>query len=211
MNEVHSQLLSWFASPLDAQSSHELASIIRSCEATLEPVWHPLGFIHVKLAQSEKNDSFRMHVWSRDYRDALEQADKVHDHLFDVRSRVVFGSIKNVRYRFTKRTDGSHREVRVTYAPNDVSLSDSKLYGDLEEVGADVLQAPVEYVVPRYELHETFLHASALALTVVHTTEPQQYRPRAIFRRNAPLTPSRRPVPCDRSLWQKLLEQMLPL
>jgi hypothetical protein len=60
-------------------------------------------------------------------------------------------------------------------------------------------------------LHETFLHSSDLALTVVHTTEPEHSPPRAIFRRNSPLPPLRKPVPCDRSLWQKLLQQMLPI
>ncbi len=211
MNEVYARLLSWFASPANAQSLHELANIIRSCEGCLEPVWHPLGFIHVKLAQNEIKDSFRMHVWSRHYGNALEQVDKVHDHLFDVRSRVVFGCIKNVRYRLTPRAGGSHREVRVEYGTNDVSLRDSSLYGDLEEVSADVLRAPVEYVVPKFELHETLLHASDLALTVVHTTEPDHYFPRAIFRRDSPLPALRRPVLCDRALWQKLLQQMLPL
>jgi hypothetical protein len=73
------------------------------------------------------------------------------------------------------------------------------------------LQAPTKYVIPAFELHETSLFASDLALTVVHTTEPADYRPRAIFGRDSPLPPLRKPVPCDKSIWRGLLQKMLPL
>jgi hypothetical protein len=211
MNDVHARLTSWFASPVDAQWSSQLANIIRACEASLTPVWHPLGFIHVKLAQGEMKDTFRMHVWSSVHRDAREQGDKIHDHLFHVRSRVVFGSIKNIRYRFTPNAHGNHREVRIDYTYQDSSLRETNLYGDIEEISADVFRAPTEYVISTSELHETLLFASELAMTVVHTTEPADYRPRAIFRRDSPLPSVRTPVLCNKTLWHGLLQQMLPL
>jgi hypothetical protein len=209
MNDLYAKLTEWFSSPLDAHLSDQLASIIRSCKASLTPVWHPLGFIHVELAQSEIKDCFRMHVWSSDHRDAREQGDKIHDHLFHVKSRVVFGSIKNIRYQFIPNAQGNHREVRVNYAPHGSSLLDSNLYGDLEEIGCDVLRAPTEYIVAKFELHETLLDTSDLALTIVHTTESEDYQPRAIFRRDAPLPPVRAPIPCDKALWHSLLQKML--
>lgn len=211
MNEIHARLTSWFACQDDAQWQSQLADIINACEGSLTPVWHPLGFIHVKLSQGELKDTFRMHLWSSDHRDRDEQADKIHDHLFNVRSRVVFGSVRSARYRFIPKADGNYREVRVVYCPQDSSLRETNLYGDIEEIGVDVLQAPADYFVPMFELHDTSLFDSKTALTVVHTTEPAAYEPRAIFRRESPLPPVRTPVPCDKSLWSKLLRQMLPL
>lgn len=211
MNDLYARLSAWFSAPADASSLVELCHIIRSCEGSLDPVWHPLGFIHVKLAQGEMKDTFRMHVWSRHCREPNEQVDKIHDHLFDVRSRVVFGDLKNVRYRFSPSFSGAYREVRVDYGRNEVSLRESGIYGDLEEFGDEVLRAPVEYFVPKFELHQTLLGESDVALTIVHTTEPENYAPRAIFQRDGALPPLRKPVPCDRGVWQRLLREMLPL
>jgi hypothetical protein len=211
MSDLHARLASWFASPVDSQWPHQLAKIIRPFEASLTPTWHPLGFIHVKLAQGEVNDSFRMHVWSSAYRDSREQGEKIHDHLFHIKSRVVFGSIKNVRYQFIPKVGGGHRVVQVDYAPQHSSLRETGIYGNLEEVSGDLFQAPTEYMVSKFELHETFLAASDLALTVVHTTEPEDYKPRAIFKRDARLPPLREPAPCDKGLWYSLLQQMLPI
>lgn len=211
MNDVYAQLISWFASPDDGLWPLQLANIIRSSEESLTPVWHPLGFIHVKLAQGELKDTFRMHLWSSDHRNAREQSDKIHDHLFDVKSRVVVGSIKNVRYRFNPNANGKRREVRIDYMPHDSGLRETNVYGDIEETNSDILQAPIEYAISKFELHETLLFASDLALTVVHTTEPVDYRPRAIFHRDTPLPPVRKPVQCDKALWGGLLRKALPL
>lgn len=151
-----------------------------------------------------------MHLWPSDYRDAQEQRDKIHDHLFNARSRVVFGGIADIRYRFIPGMHGNYREVRVDYRQKNSSLRETGFYGDVEIISTNAMQAPSEYVIPAFDLHESVL-ITDLALTVVHTTDPVSYEPRAIFRRNSELPPVRTPVICDKSLWRSFLQQMLPL
>lgn len=211
MHDIHDELTSWFTRPCDLEWPDQLAKIIRCCEGDLSPVWHPLGFIHTKLSQGKQGDTFRMHLWSSQHRDAQEQEDKIHDHLFHARSRVVYGCIRNVTYQFTPHGSGTHREVRVNYSNGHSSLQDCKTYGNLEMATTDILQAPVEYVIRRFELHETSILSSDLALTVVHTTEHAAYSPRAIFRRDASIPPLRTPIPCEKAMWRNLLQKTLPI
>lgn len=211
MDDIYSRLISWFSYSEKSNWASELADIVRSCEKSLVPVWHPLGFIHVKLAQGVLGDTFRMHLWSAQCRSADEQEDKIHDHLFNVKSRVVFGGVRNAQYRFIPRIDGGHREVRIKYGSNGVVLQEGNVFGDIEPVSADVLMAPAEYSISRMHLHETSIFASESALTVVHTTDPLNINPRAIFSRESPLPPVRSPMSCDRLFWRARLEKMLPI
>lgn len=211
MHDIYSRLILWFASSQESEWSSELADIVRLCEKSLVPVWHPLGFIHVKIAQGPLGDTFRMHLWSSQYRNADEQTDKIHDHLFHVRSRVVYGGVRNVQYRFIPRINGGHREVRIKYGPTGVVLQEGNVFGDIEQVSSDIFMAPADYSISKTELHETSISSSNFALTVVHTTDPLNIEPRAIFSRESPLPPVRAPVPCDKVLWRSLLEKMIPI
>jgi hypothetical protein len=92
MSNIVRRLRQWFALPIGAPEERtQLADIIRSLEAALVPTWHPLGFIHVKLADGAADDTYRLHLWSPKHRDQDEQRDKVHDHLFTVTSKVIAG------------------------------------------------------------------------------------------------------------------------
>lgn len=212
MSDVYKQLRKWFLSTGDASSLLGLTKIIQENVNSFTPAWHPLGFIHTKLAQGSTGDTFRLHIWSSDHHDDQEQQDKIHDHRFHISSRVVFGSVGNTLYSFESDVKGSHRELRVDYQPRGSILRETGNFGSLTQVGTKVHVAPTKYNIAAFDLHETTPPLSGLSLTVVHTTEPiNEYEPRAIFRRDTALPPYRPPVLCDRDLWRALLERMLPI
>ena len=212
MREPADQLAEWFDSFATAsQYRTQLADIVRQVEGLLTPVWHPLGFMHVKLADTPTGETYRLHLWSAEHRNPGEQEDKVHDHLFNVTSRVVAGSVENVRYRFVAGKSGDYREFRVDYQSGYGRLIETEIVGQLHVVERKRIGPPGKHLVPRCELHETRPPEEGLALTVVRTSEPLNYRPRAIFHHTTPVLPDRVPLGCSRRLWRHLLAQLLPL
>lgn len=211
MNSTYDSLQTWFNLPLDRSDPEQFGRAFNSCREDLNPVWHPLGFIHARLSTGPDGDTFRMHVWSSAHHHAMEQEDKVHDHLFDVTSRVLFGAIEDARYEFEPNPEGRFRDLRVDYRPAHRSLKEVNSFGDLVSTSTAVHSSSSEYKIPAYQLHETTLHSAPLALTIAHTTNPTQYEPRAIFKRQTEIPPRRTPIPCDRELWLSLVKHMLRL
>ncbi|MCP8463223.1 hypothetical protein NK553_04600 [Pseudomonas sp. ZM23] len=205
------RLCSWFEQPSTADDRRELAELVKPLLDSLQPVWHPLGFIHVRLATLSSHETIRLHLWPADQKHVAEQFDKVHDHLFNVASRVVSGEVTNIRYCFTPDDDGDWREVRVRYGEKQSELQETGLTGRLDALGSTQYCAPATYDVPRYELHETVLSGVSSALTVVRTDSASSYFPRAIFRRDSPLPPPRAPVACSQRQWRDLLGELIPI
>lgn len=208
MSEIYSELESWFSNQDEENWRSSLATIIERHQKLFRPIWHPLGFIHVKMAENTNGDTFRLHLWTAEYHHSDEQSSKIHDHMFDIRSRVVFGAVKNTNYEFVSNDSGSFRVAIVNYLRNSSRLEETGFFGDITEVNSTFLVAPAEYRVPAFNLHETSTFNSNLSLTVVHTSHAAKYNPRALLNRNAPLPPKRDPIPCDRELWSKLLERI---
>lgn len=211
MLNIDQRLRSWFYSSDSDDSIAELGSIVRLLEDTLNPVWHPLGFIHTKLLAPSPTESFRLHLWLGDYQHEQEQIDKIHDHLFNVTSKVVCGSVTNLLYKFDANDEGEWRELRVRYQPESSSLYETGKLGHLRHLGEQKYTAPAQYRVSKFELHQTIPSRFQNTLTVVHTDAAEVYEPRAIFKKNSPTPLSRKPIPCDRDLWRKLLAELIPI
>ena len=212
MCEPADRLAEWFDSlGTEYQCGIQLADIVRSVLELLTPVWHPLGFIHAKLADVPDGGTYRLHLWSSEHRHVGEQRDKVHDHLFNVSSRVVAGAVENIRYRFVAGESEDCCEMRVDYRPDCIRLVEAGVVGRLYVVQRERIEAPGKYVVPRGELHETIPPEDGLALTVVRTSQPVDYKPRAILRRGTPAPADRHRCPCNRELWRRLLSEAIPL
>lgn len=212
MRKLADQLAEWFdLSGTASQCQTRLADIVRQVEGLVTPVWHPLGFIHVELAGTSDGETYRLHLWSAEHRNPQEQRDRVHDHLFNVASRVVAGSVENIRYRFVADKSGDYQEYRVDYQSGYSCLIETGVVGQLHVVGRERIEPPTRYFVPRCELHETRAPVEGLALTVVRTSGPVNYRPRAVFRRTTPVSPEHVPLECSTELWRRLLAQLLPL
>ena len=212
MPEPVDRLAEWFDSlGTEHQCRRQLADIVGGVVGLLTPVWHPLGFIQTKLADVPDGGTYRLHLWSSEHRHAEEQGDKIHDHLFNVSSRVVAGAVENIRYRFVAGESEDYREMRVDYRPDCVRLIEAGVVGRVRVVQRERIEAPGKYLVPRGELHETIPPEGGMAVTVVRTSEPVDYKPRAIFRRATPAPADRGRCPCDRELWLRLLAEVIPL
>jgi hypothetical protein len=211
MTDVLSQLGAWFDSPAVNNDLTALARIIHPLQDALVPVWHPLGFIHVKLAAPSADQTYRLHLWPAEYQHPDEQPEKIHDHLFSITSRVVCGEVTNVRYEFLPAPSGDWRELRVRYGAAQSELYETGVRGSLLKLHSQLLSAPALYRVPKFELHETVPSRTLDALTVVRTEAAEVYEPRAIFASASPLPHARIPVRCEKGLWLSLLRKLIPV
>lgn len=177
---------------------------------SLQPNWHPLGFIHCKIAESNL-DTFRLHIWPIDILPEFSQAHKIHDHLFNVESLVLVGSILCEEYIFLENlsSTATHRIVNVDYSGASPILYESNLTGMLRSSASIITVEGDFYKLPSMVLHESTLSSQRTAITLVRTTNPIEYNPRIILPIEVPLPPPRQPVHFSKNLWLNLLAEFL--
>ncbi len=185
-----------------------LLNFIEENIESISPNWHALGFIHCLLASEASGVTLRLHAWDSGLSHNQEQESKIHDHRFDVESRVLSGAVMNTIYNFRDAQDGDFKICRVNYSSNSSLLVDSSEFGYIDVSGFSEVRAPSFYGVKKFNLHKTELVGSR-ALTLVRTSSFEGYSPRAVFPRNALLPGERAQVPVDKYLWLSLVRKML--
>lgn len=61
------------------------------------PEKHPLGFVHMPLSNNGHSRGLYLHIWDRRHSELLQAAsyEPIHNHTFDMTSRVLVGSLTN--------------------------------------------------------------------------------------------------------------------
>jgi hypothetical protein len=209
MPDVFGDFLNIFNAPLGDDVRTALAYALDRHWDQLHPNWHPLGFIHAKLASNKSGEALRLHLWDPTVIHPRVQTHKVHDHLFNVHSRVISGSITNLMYVFDESETGEYRIIKVSYQPEKALLYETWIRGSLQTSHVITHCAPTCYTVPRYQLHDSQQVTDSATLTLVHTTAPSVYDPRVILPLTAPLPTSVPPIACDKRLWREALAKVL--
>lgn len=86
---------------------------------------HPLGFLHYDLGRRDV-DQFRLHIWPEVDRIAQDAAAMVHDHVFDLESRVIVGCVTNHVYEVKAAADGACAMYSVTYQGSESRMTRSE-------------------------------------------------------------------------------------
>lgn len=145
-----------------------LEHIARNADAVVA-TYHPLGFIHSKLAEYG-NRTLRLHVWGP-YGEAQSPAWTVHDHAFSFESLVIAGSITNVYYDFVSSDDAAAgRLYRVEYKERKSVMTPTTRVGRLAVQRSIVSRRNTQYTVHAGQFHETVMPEGTIASTVVLTT-----------------------------------------
>ncbi|MFS2213732.1 hypothetical protein ACCD08_04420 [Telluria sp. Tellsp104] len=174
------------------------------------PNWHPLGFIHCKIAQNIDNDTFRLHVWPSDREATQPQEHKIHDHLFNIDSIVLVGAVENTEYEFVESDKFSDfRIIKVNYSPTGPLLYEDKKFGKLTKTKSEVINSGNSYHIARKTLHETSLKSLDTSITLVRTFSPSTYEPRVALPINSALPPIRPNIPFPLEEWLGLLDKSL--
>jgi hypothetical protein len=145
------------------------------------PRLHPNGFIQLDL-----NEYTRLHVWPDEKLPAQKTRHTVHDHVFDMVSVVLRGTMHNHVYHWSENKSGkyaAHRadDVIITTGLNnhkrveDTVLRPTGEVGDLVELHTDIVTEGNTYYLPAFYLHDS----EADGLTATLMTKTRVYKDRA--------------------------------
>jgi hypothetical protein len=176
----------------------------------LTPNWHPLGFIHTKLAEDD-NATYRLHIWPVNLTAIRPQEHKIHDHLFDVESIVLAGAVENIEYEaVTSSQPPTHRILRVEYLPHGPKIYEDSTSCLLEHRGSKVISSTERYKIERHTLHETSRISNETAVTFIRTSRSSNYHPRVIVPLDAALPTARPQIKFPMNDWLALVDRHMP-
>ena len=154
-------------------SAHEIVKLAIDMEATFN--WHPLGFIMCKLSQ-EKERNIRLHIWPDHNEKVQEPAWLVHDHLFDLKSWVLAGSIENIEYDVIPGNP-NFSIYHASYENNKSILNRTEETVNIIEKNRFVVDAGQIYKVASGVLHQSVSLSSGTAVTVCETIDKNNKKP----------------------------------
>lgn len=136
--------------------------------------WHPLGFVHSKLCHIPNIGDLRLHVWLEDNRKTQFPPMPIHDHIFQVNSFVLAGSVTNHVYEIGSDSGSLYRIYEAEYAHGGSHLKPTEelLTCDLES--SITYNKGDFYQVERDIFHETTVENESFAATLVIATEKDQ-------------------------------------
>jgi len=83
------------------------AEIKRNRKAGIQPRFHGNGFFQLYL---NKEKTSRLHIWHPDYMPQRDHNAQIHDHRFDMKSKILTGSLRHITYKehSVDKTDATH-------------------------------------------------------------------------------------------------------
>lgn len=127
---------------------------------------HPLGFNVVKIETPPH--SLRLHLWKSS---GVEQPGfEVHDHIFNLRSRVIDGAIRHRAYQSVADQSGDKVFYRVEYSDHLSNLSKTQERLTLQIVDERVYRTGTSYSINAFDLHDAEMVEGVSAVTLVLTT-----------------------------------------
>lgn len=117
----------------------------------LPTVGHPNGFVAMTLMENEGYD-VRLHLWTGAEKAQEEHA--IHNHVYDLRSLVLIGGLRQIRWNVEADPQGSMEEFTVTYAS-----AGSFLTSTGNTVSADVVEARNIVAGERYSVSAGEFHS----------------------------------------------------
>lgn len=174
----------------------------------VEATWHPLGFVRLKLTSSVQG-SLRIHVWPETERRSQVPVWNIHDHLFDLRSFVLCGVVRNHRFEVRPdKTSATHRLYQVSYCKRQSRLHATTAEVSCHHISADVYSALESYSVYGEEFHASVVEKNILTATIVITSNHSRRAPNVLGDLSAGKLYAYDRRPCSPSDIAKLMDQV---
>lgn len=113
---------------------------------------HPYGFLQLSLSEGAWRDfGYRLHIWSDELPPMKRPEFQVHDHIYQVKSRVLIGELKDMQYTVTEDPAG----VYVLFEAADGKLFNTGKKVLCEERKILCISAGAEYSVAKGDFHSS--------------------------------------------------------
>lgn len=145
----------------------------------VRPLWHPLGFIHMRLADDGET-ALRLHIWSRVHAAPMQPLWSVHNHVFSLESLVIHGSIRDTRFEVAPAEAGDKQLYEVVYRENGSLRRRTGKRVHCVRNQESIHRVGDQYAIAAQMFHSSSLAEGDLAMTIVKTTGTGDGRPMVV-------------------------------
>lgn len=143
---------------------------------------HPLGFYSFTLGGVDHRTNVRLHIWQGNAGQHDDLA--IHDHIFNMKSLVLCGSLLNKTYELEKIENIAGTLYSVDYNEGKSTLSKIESGYKIEPVKEELITAGQFYSLGAGQFHESIKTSEDLAVTVVVTENVIMKKPVVFGRRD---------------------------
>ncbi len=185
-------------------TAQEVLKRIEDCRALGKLVTlHPNGFLQFRLADAadKRNTPCLLHIWSDQIKRRGEERFQVHDHPFQIDSRILVGSLINQIYNVESDSNGEYR-LFVGDGIGQLSRTEDRVSCALAK--EEIVSAGETYHIAKGEFHSS-LPRSPLVATLVLKSAIDSGKPRVL----APITYTESRIAVERTVDQVLAWSLL--
>lgn len=162
-------------------------------------VWHSNGFVVCTLDAADwgitDGGALRLHLWPAGERVRLASNPPVHDHVWDLASRVIVGRLHERRYEIENDPDGRYEPYWARYGKGrDSVLEPSGRRVRLVRTETIAHEAGSIYTLEAHRLHSSHARRGQLTATLMRTGPVSDESPRVIANAGRPPLGYTRPV-----------------
>ena len=165
---------------LETVTAGNLLSLIDSQRKRGEKVRvHPNGFLQLSLSPDAgwRDQGLRLHVWTDELVPQKDPSYQIHDHIFDIESYVLCGTLVNTLYYVEENVSGDH--VLIEAGVEELKDTQKRVFCRLKEV--QTVHEGERYSISGHEFHTS--HASTpFTATLMAKSNVENFRkPHVLF------------------------------
>lgn len=153
---------------------------VLSCPAEFDIVWHPLGFMYIKLLKSERH-SLRLHIWTQEQPLYSQVMSPIHNHIWNLQSYVLCGTIINHSVQIDFKPDVyTHRIYKITYNNNLNILTPTSTLVAYKIISSARFHSGERYTVASGDFHLTETAGKRTVATLVLSEDVESVPPQSL-------------------------------
>ena len=137
------------------------AEIALACQ----PLWHPLGFVSCVVRREGEEFTTRIHYWPKSDRRTKSPDWPIHNHAYELSSRILYGRVHDMQYSLKEGTD--HALYSVSYSGEDSTIKCTSKKTSIEKVIDRIHETGMDYSISRGSFHQTHVPKDESAVTLV--------------------------------------------
>ena len=148
---------------------------IDTLAVSIQPLWHPLGFVSCVIKENPGELTLRVHYWPPNDRRTKNPDWPVHTHSYALSSLVLLGNIEDIQYDII---DGEKYSIyKVSYFNGDSEISNTNRKTSILKYTSEMRTEGQQYRVERGVFHQSSVKLSESAVTFVALSESSSEAP----------------------------------
>lgn len=138
--------------------------------------YHPLGFYSFHLCKFNENENLRLHIW-KDKSSVQSNELLIHNHIFNFKSLVLIGEIKNHKYQLIKQKQASGCLYVVNYLNESSTLRKINNGFELLDEKVEIIEKGQYYQSYFSEFHKSTSEGKEMCATLLLTHNVSKEKP----------------------------------